>query len=345
MRAFPLLMAAVLLAGCEEDEPVDTYEPVEELPVPDLAGMDLDAAFAEALQQAAGTDLRKAWAAHSASIDKMQPGCPNFYAGMPDLADMNNRMDDAPGVSWSDTCTLAGGRSFGGWLYWETDIEAQGDPEAPAGRSIDATRTLNGDGSIAEGDEVWFEFDGEGSDSVSLSESPGYTAWTYSSLVQGTMSGAGIDGGHDLRTDLALAYTGGDTSTIEARGNIYWFSHRISDRFDSVRMDLRFSSPESTAPDACALEPAGYISLRDENAYWYELVFEPRYEGDATGEDYENDPYIGCDGCGTLYVRGLEQDIEVCPNLDFLWQEGTLTPPSVEDFVLSIRTAAEEEAP
>ena len=91
-------------------------------------------------------------------------------------------------------------------------------------------------------------------------------------------------------------------------------------------------------PRGCALEPKGYLSIRDENAFWHDLVFQPRYEDDID-DGYDDDPYTACDGCGTLFVRGLEQPIIVCPDLDLFSQ---LSPPAVEDYVLSVRDLLEE---
>ena len=62
-----------------------------------------------------------------------------------------------------------------------------------------------------------------------------------------------------------------------------------------------------------------------------------RNDDDVTDTGYPNDPYSACDGCGTLYVRGLEQPaLEVCMSFDFLWQ-GLVQPPPVADFVFTLR--------
>ena len=131
--------------------------------------------------------------------------------------------------------------------------------------------------------------------------------------------------------------TGGDEATIELRGNIYYFDYRIAGRFDSVTVNLLWGAPDSLGPDECAAEPRGWIGVRDENAFWYDLVFQPRYDDDPNAEPYQDGDYGPCDGCGTLYVRGLQQDgIEVCPDFSFLW-DGTLTHPDPTDFALSLR--------
>ncbi len=346
MSIWPLIAVLSLFACTEEVEPVDVGEPVPELPVPDLADIDFETALQDAMRIAIKTDLRSAWSAHRDSMDLLQTGCPDLYAGPPE-PDMDEIDMDAPGVSWADHCATGGGREFGGFVYWESGLAVDGDVTTTAGGTSTATRQIIGDGTITDADTVLFEFDGNGSDSVTLFEADGFSRFTYSSLVDATVTGsmvtdAGATG--DLRTDMYLFYTGGDADTLEVRGNVYFFDHRIQTRFDSLHVDVAFASPASTPPEGCALEPSGFISIRDENAFWYDLVFEPRYDADATDEDYENDPYSECDGCGTVYVRGLEQPgIEVCPDFDFLWDGGTLVPPAVEDYALSMRDVFEED--
>ncbi len=343
----PIALAlAVFAIGCapEEEEPV-TSEPPQELVQPDLEGIDVPAAFEQAVRTAVATDLRAPFAAHAASMSLLHPGCPDLYAGPPD-PDMDEIDIDARGVSWSDHCSTGGGREFGGFVYWDGSMTLQGDPTTVEGRTSTASRELIADGVIAEGDDVLFEFDGTGSDSVLRVDADGFNRFVYNSLMEGTVTGSMVsEQGQigDLRTDMYLAYTGGDADTLEARGNVFFFDHRIQEKFDSIHLDIAFASPTSTEPGGCDQEPLGFVSLRDSNAFWYDLVFQPRYDEDATDEDYENDPYVGCDGCGVMYVRGLEQPDQVCIDLSFLWDGGTLIPPDVEDYALSMREVFEED--
>jgi len=146
---------------------------------------------------------------------------------------------------------------------------------------------------------------------------------------------------HRDLTDLIRRAPGGIDQGLEATGNVYFVERRIQDRFDSIGADLEIIGPEAAGPDDCALEPQGWIAIRDEDAYWYDLVFSPRFDGDPNDPDYPNEPYSECDGCGTLYVRGLEQDgIEVCLNLDFLW-DGMLAPPELQEFAFTLRDPGE----
>jgi hypothetical protein len=197
---------------------------------------------------------------------------------------------------------------------------------------------------VGNNDEVLYEFDGEGSDSLYLVESPDYTRWTYSSLIQATVTGdiisdlTGATNGGGWRTDLYLYLTGGNADYLEARGNVFLFETRLSERFDSMAMDLTFTGPNGAAPDSCTQEPVGWIGLRDENAYWYDLVFQPADAGDTDGSMADTE-YTECDGCGTLYIRGIEtiEYGEICVDFSWLWDKNPLVLPEPEDFVFTIR--------
>lgn len=333
------------LVACNKEEAETDLElpPPEELIIPGVDGVDLEALFEDAVRNGIAADNRNVWEAHRASLAYADVGCPNFYAGTPDL-EIDDIDEDARGYSWLDQCI--GQRRFGGFQYWENNVNVEGSLTDLSGRSIDAQRELLGDGLVSDGDEVLFEFDGDGADSLSkIEDSTGFTRWTYSSLVNATVTGSfafpadsPTPGG--FRTDMYLFYTGGDVDGIEARGNVYYFDHRLIDRFDSIAMDIEFAGPTGATPDVCTTEPRGWIGVRDSDAYWYDVVFEPRSDPDATNPDYEPDPYTSCDGCGTLYIRGIPQEIQVCPDLSFLWQ-GALVPPEGTDFALSMRNLLE----
>lgn len=333
----PLLWACT----AEEPEPVDVGDPAEELPLPDLEGTDWPAAFAEALILTAGLRGQLAWSGHAAALELGREGCPDIYVGAPDTdVDVD---DDAGGVSWSDYCTTSGGLGFSGYAWWDGRAEVSGDADTPEGAESSGERSMVADGSVTDSDGIRFQLDGEVADSVYRVDAKGYTRWTWSSLLQGTLAGEEIFAGSatpdGVRADLYLYATGGDVQSFEARGDVYLSGQPVMDRFDSVSMDLAMVAPDSAGPDDCALEPLGYLSLRDASAYWYDLVFLPRYDDDAADTDYPNDPYGECDGCGTLYVRGLEQG-EVCVDFSAIW-EGPLDPPAIDDFVTSLRLVKE----
>jgi hypothetical protein len=335
----PLLALALGCGPGDEVEPVDVGEDAEALPLPDLEGMDLPGAFEEALAVTAELRAALAWGGHEAALSLGREGCPDVYIGSP-----GEDVDaDEGGVSWADYCSTSGGLGFSGFVWWDGEVTVEGEAGTPEGAESSGERRMIADGTVADSDGTRFQLDGEVSDALYRVDAEGYERWTWSSLLQGTLTGAEVFDGTatpgGVRADLYLYATGGDVDSLEARGDVYLFEEPVLGLFDSLSMDLAMVEEGSAGPGDCALEPRGYLSLRDTDAYWYDLVFLPRYDDDATDEDYENDPYGDCDGCGTLYVRGIEQG-ELCPDLSAIW-DGRLDPPEVEDFVTSLRQVLE----
>jgi hypothetical protein len=339
------LLTIGLLAGCKKEPTggneavTDQRGPADVLEIPDVSGIDFPAVYLEAMRLNLQVSTSRPWAGHLASIDDVEDGCPDLYVGGPPVDDVMID-EDARGLSWYDTCTTSEGLAYDGYSYWETDVSLTGQVDTVEGQTISATRSLATDAAVLQenGDLRW-EFDGEASDSIYEVEAQGYSHWTYSTLVTGTVSGPDsftddsmTPGGY--RTDLYLYATGGDVDELQARGNTYLFSDRLESRFDSTAMDLTLIGVSGAGPTDCTLEPYGWIGLRDENAYWYDLVFLPTDLLDAQ-EPYENDPLSECDGCGTFYIRGVEQG-PLCVDFSVLFNE--ITRPTVEEFVLPLHT-------
>ncbi len=325
-----------LLLACVSEEPVDsdTPAPAPELPLPDLDGIDLPTAVQEALSLAVGLSLGSPWSGNVTSLTTLaREGCPDFYVGSPPDVDMEAEL------SWADTCRTSGGLFFDGYLGWDHSLSLEGDPAEAAGQTVEATRRLGGNGSIGDDNGLFVGFDGEGEEAIYQVTAPGYSHWTWSSLVQGTVEGSNatpLTGG--WRSDLYLYSIGGDAEHLEVRGNAYFPELRIQDRFDSVAMDLVLDGALGATSETCTLEPAGWIGLRDEQAFWYDLVFMP-----LNDDGYIDDPYTSCDGCGQLFLRGVEAPVDlgtVCVDLSSIFAE--LAPPDPEDFVYTLH---QTEAP
>ena len=220
-------------------------------------------------------------------------------------------------------------------VSWEGSSQSSGDPAAPEGRTVEGSRLLQGDGLVATDAGAAFELKGEVGESIYQVEAEGYRRFTWQSLVDATVTGSDAFGdGAGWRADLYLSAGGGDGegaggATLELRGNAYFFEPRIAGRFDSIDVELSFGADLD-----CTAEPHGWISLRDEDAFWYDLVFLPLEDGEGTATDP-----AACDGCGTLYIRGLETVAygEVCPDLDGAWQVDPAEPPDAEGFLLGLR--------
>ena len=325
-----LLLFLGLAPACTgEEEVIDPGPTPKPLDPPDVSDVDFPAAMAEAMGLALSVNARSAWLGHAESLGLAEQGCPSFYAGFadPEMA------DEGEGLSWYDLCTTSKGDGFGGSFYWESAVSVTED--GASGQTTQATRRVEGDAVVSQGDAVLFELDGEGEDSLLQLIDGDYRRVVYSSVMDATVTGTlpfpdGPAGG--WRTDLNLSWTSGDQDTLAANGNVYFFDHLIAGRFDSVNMDLTLQGPTGASPEACTAEPIGFISLRDPDAFWYDLVFDP-LESDG---EYDNDPSAGCDGCGTLYIRGVKQEAPVCLDLSWVWS-GALTPPAAADYALGLR--------
>ena len=278
--------------------------------------------------------------AHKASMALREAGCPDFYTG--EVTVGLETAGDEDGVLWYDDCQLFDGRYFDGWLWWETDVVEDGDPTTIDGRTSDAYRRLEGDAIVGTADGVQLEFDGVATDTFYRLQAEGYERYTYSSSVRGTVTGdapfpEGSITPRGYRTDLFMYTTGGDVDLFQARGNVYMFEAQLQGRFDSIEVDMSLVGPTGAAPGDCIQEPLGWIGVRDPDALWYDVVFQPRSEEDIIGEPYVNDDLSLCDGCGRLYVQGIEQvGVDVCVDFSFLFESFPL--PDADDYVLPIHS-------
>lgn len=321
------MIALALWVACtgEGDTGVDLGDPAPSLEVPDLTGVDLELAFAQGALLAPAVQLTQPWDQHAALVALGQDGCPDLYAGAPDTEDM----DVEGGQSWSDYCETAGGLYFRGQAWWDTSIAVT--TEDDGGATVQASRTLVADATAGDSEDLGFRFDGQAEESIYQVVDGDYIHSTWSSLVTASFDSTADATAADWRGDLYLYWTGGETRSVELRGNVYFYTTVIEDRFDSVAVELTWTAPEDSDPDGCTAEPVGWMGLRDSAANWYDLVFQPTADG-----DYADLPYTDCDGCGTLYVRGIEQGT-YCPDLSFETMYASLTPPDVEDFVFTLR--------
>jgi hypothetical protein len=339
-------LLAMALVGCkkEEPEPVDTGTEPEQIendfPLPeDLDTIDFVTSFQNALDTLVTVSTQRPWQGHSRSLDSRRVGCPDFWSGP--FLDAGVEVGHEDGVSWSDDCRTESSLYYDGWIWWVFDVVESGDPGSLEGRVSEASRRMEGDGIVGNDDGVRFEFDGVASDSFYRLEADGYSRFVYSSAIDATVTGRDVFDADSLtpggfRSDLFLYVTGGDVDTFEARGDIYLFGPELMERFDSIGVDVWLPGASGAAPGDCTLEPLGWIGLRDAEAYWYDVVFLPRSRDDIIGEEYPNDPLSICDGCGRLYVQGVEQEIEVCLDFSTIFDEFPLPDP--DDYVLPLHS-------
>ena len=52
-----------------------------------------------------------------------------------------------------------------------------------------------------------------------------------------------------------------------------------------------------------------------------------------------------CDGCGTLYLRGVQAENYglICPDFSSVWNEDLVSLPDADDFLLTIQQLQQEE--
>jgi hypothetical protein len=343
------LSTLVLAAGCtpEPEETTPTTGTTETetenlfpLP-PDIDEIDWESVFADAIRAMLTVKTQSAWQGHAASLDLRQPGCPDFWTGQ--FTDNNVLVGSADGISWFDACETEGGLQYDGWITWDSSVLEYGDPTTSDGRTTEATRSLEGKALVATADGPRFEFNGDANDNLYVVEAYGYNRFTYSSTVDGTVTGSDVFAPDSVtpegyRTDLYQFISGGDVDLYEARGNVYMFTPQLQGRFDSIAVDISILGPLGAGPDDCTLEPLGWIGVRDQNAYWYDVVFLPRTQEDIVGDRYPNDPLSVCDGKGRLYIQGIEQegrDVEV--DFSFLFEED-FGLPTAEDYILPLHS-------
>jgi hypothetical protein len=345
MKRLPWLLLAAACAPPDDETTTapGTSEPATTSPVdiPDVSDLDLPAVYHDAVRALLDVSTRQPWAGHVSTLETAQPGCPDLWVGGSEDAMMT--ADDG-GLSWSDDCRTDGGLAYDGWMWWDTAVSGVGAITDPAGRTLEASRTLTGDAVVSAEGDVRFEFKGDANDylyRVDAGEGDyAFERWIYRTTVNGTVTGSDLftegdtaPGGY--RTDLYVDLTGGDVDRLQARGNVYMFEPVIAGRFDSIQVVMELRGVLGAGPVDCTLEPLGWVGLRDPEAVWYDLVFLPRITEDIIGEPFPNEPLSICDGCGTLYIRGVEAG-EVCVDLTDLFDVAEGALPEVDEYVLTL---------
>lgn len=345
----------LLLAACQEptsstatptDDTATTTTTAPAFPLPDdLDEIDFEGAFVEAVRQLVTVTAQQPFLGHRQTIDRRSAGCPDFVAEPFTVRGVQVGRED--GVAWHDDCLTTAGEAYEGWVWWDSRVSASGDPSTYDGRTVEGTRQMEGDanidGTTGDGDPLTlFEFDGTASDSLYTVEAYGYERHVYSSLVDATVTGKDVFQGSPMpdgyRAELAMTLTGGDVDNFEARGDVYMFSEVFLDRFDSIGVDFELQGPKGAGPDVCTAEPLGWIGLRDADALWYDVVFQPRFAEDLVDIDFPNEELSACDGCGKLYVQGIEQEgVTICVDFSFLFERNAVQLPAPEDYVLPWR--------
>lgn len=358
-----------LLAACAPEPPNGSQigairEPdPDPAPPSDLTDIDLDRAIADALALAGVATAQTAFAGHLDTMAMGDVGCPQVWAGpLPeDLVTLELDEED-DGLSWLADCDTRGGVTFDGFAHWTTAMDG--------GDTGGAARSVVADATVSRGTEVLWSFLGSAADT--FDPATGAYASAFSGTITGTMAGAGgglraqnntesdnggfvAEWGPDGSLHLAGAVQafdgfgpvdGRSGDEPELRSLPTW--KRGQPRFTSVRYDLTFG------PD-CAEEPLGFIGLRGNEGFWFDVFFLPIYPVDEESADadafpFENIENQTCDGIGTLFSRNIdlaaidEQDAnwsrEFAPDFDAA--RATLPSPTLEAYIYTLRNLALE---
>jgi hypothetical protein len=364
-RALPPRVAAVLLLAVACDPTprpgtqIGALRKPDPSPMPpsDLEQLDISAAVDDALQVGSLTTLASAWVGHLASLESATAACPGAWIGpLPeDLVDAD--MGEDAGMSWAARCTAPDERLFDGFTHWSASIV----------QDTSGQRTLIADAAVTNGEgRELFAFDGEANDALELDGGGG---WSYSSTLDGTLTGTltGAEGG--LRTGGAFEASWSSSGTLRMFGTVTALEgygaadDRPADapevtgvpgwragqpRFTSIRFDLEFD-------EACAQEPVGYVGLRGNEGFWFDVYFLPKFapEDDtfeAVGFPYEQIDNVACDGIGTLFARNI--DLRAIDEASASWSRevavdfgssiGALPVPTLADFVYTLRNLPQE---
>jgi hypothetical protein len=382
LRPLAFVGPCLLLAACAvgtTDKPHGTNigalrdDPAPQ-PPSDLQSLDMKAAVEEALRIGGITTLAAAWQGHLAVLQGAPATCPQVFLGLPPdsvLENVNVDLgDDAdPGYSWAAACLTPNNVDYEGFAHWTTTIT----PGASGSRTLLADATV-----LDGGGNVLFSFLGDASDTVDV------LSGSYDSTINGKLEGSLVGLGTGLQTGGDFVASLRSDGTLNLTGSVTMFDgfgppdHRdpakspeLKDiagwtdgepRFTSATFDLEFQAD-------CPQEPYGYVGLRGNEGFWFDVYFLPKYTAADTGAPsaqidafpYEQIDNVTCDGVGTLFARnvdlkgwddcdpkvvGVDGDCdpswsrELSP--DFAGVVGAMTLPTLDSYIYNVRDIPQE---
>lgn len=216
---------------------------------------------------------------------ELEDGCPEEQAAFSE--------GDASIITWyTEGCVTSTGLELRGGGRFETYTFVEGDRtgEGATLSSEGATMRLETSGGR------WLELSGyvaherasspDGSDSY-------FEIGGRLSADETTAGGSPLLDGRSFAQGGLYSYVGGGYQVLGGQGSLGG---------DVVSPALAFQfSDLLLVPQACATEPAGTVSVRDDMGYWHDVVFDAAtVEGD---EEPVFEPEL-CDGCGAYVVAG-----------------------------------------
>jgi len=371
-----MIIAALLSCTGTQATTDTTVGPLQVDPPPkpptDLQQIDMTKAIEDALHLGGGTTLAAAWNGHINTVLGAPIDCPQIFLGPPPDSVLGNteiNMDDEnPGYSWAAACITPDNVDYEGFTYWTTLLT----PGAGGERTLDADATVvAGSGDNAD---TRFAFTGSANDNLNVVDG------TYDSTINGRLSGSLVGLGSGVQTGGDFVTTITSDGTLSITGSVTTFdgfgkpdnrdpgAPELQDvpswkhgmpRFTSATFDLQFT------PD-CPQEPLGYVGLRGDEGFWFDVYFLPQYDDSGAPSaqvdafPFEEIDNQACDGVGTVFARNVDlkgwddcdPDVvgdndcisswsrEIAP--DFAGVVSQLSLPSIDSFVYNVRDIPQE---
>jgi hypothetical protein len=270
---------------------------------PQMSVAEVEAAIQEAFGLARNYPATPVLEAYNDAMDARSNNCPAYY-------------DSGTESNWYDECTTWDGTIYSGYVY--TGISPP---------------TYDGQGNTTS--ESWWLYAGavietESGERLELTGSASHwwedTEW---GLAQGRhLSGnfhasggaaAGTWLADEISPDLSVGTWYGSgiwgTKSISLNGVVFITAEKAAlVAFDHLKAygDVEWSVE-------CSEEPAGIASVRGNEGYWYDVLF------DGLGDEAPEEAVLApedCDGCGRLFFRGEylgQACVDTTPLLDWEW--------------------------
>ena len=283
-----LLLAGYGGGSLDVDSPspyvVDDPDPI----TPSLSLSELESGIGEAVQGLYAYHALPIADAYAAAYAFADGDCPTVYE------------DDEGNAWWYDSCETAGGAQFEGeayyaeWTEWEDGTEWQGVEFWGSAAIV----TSSGDAFQASGGAYagWGQNDW------------GNSMW---SGVEGTFTWDGATGQSWLAQGVAPELSMWMEHVPELDGRFLWMNGGVSSldgAFETIALS-DFAIGDDNIGWPCD-EPAGSVSVRDDEGQWYDIVF----DGNSDEWTFEEGT---CDGCGAVWFRG-EYLGDACPDFSSL---------------------------
>jgi len=281
------------------------YDGQPEPPVYDQAELEaaMDAVFAEVLTISGAPPIL----AYQTMMELADSSCPTWYTN--------------EGYSyWVGGCTTGEGVDFSGYVFADEYVDA-----ALLGEGSSMTgMTLNGQAFITDTDGGRLDMGGYAYDAAGTGDDGVTETWLTGvigtfvwddELVEDTWLGTPLQPTLEASAyQFVIDAEGTKVQGVRLHGGLAGFNSDWS----TASLDSIFMVDELPGFWHCGLEPAGILSIRAQDGYWYQVAFDVQKQADGSFDT----PPGTCDGCGTVY-RGGDVIGEACADASVLtdWED------------------------